>query len=176
MHGFPSQNQQNVKFMPEIVIFSWNLLIAQGPAKHVAIEFSIPQTQNMCHSSNFNAFFPVKSNKMWNYLPETVIFQEPLYHRDLKSVVLNVALPQTLNTAPLKPFQCIFPCQNQQNVKFLSEIVIFFWNCLFHRLKTCGIGFGICQTLHMSYSSHFNAFFPVKINKMWNFLSEIVIF
>ena len=27
--------------------------------------------------------------------------------------------------APLKPFQCIVPSQNQQNVKFLSEIVIF---------------------------------------------------
>ena len=52
----------------------------------------------------------------------------------------------------------------------------FFWNCYLHRLKTCSIGFGICQTLHMCYSSHFNAFVPVKINKMWNFLSEIVIF
>ena len=26
---------------------------------------------------------------------------------------------------PFKPFQCIFPSQNQQNVKFLPEILIF---------------------------------------------------
>ena len=26
---------------------------------------------------------------------------------------------------PLKPFQCIFPSQNQQNVKFLPESMIF---------------------------------------------------
>ena len=30
-----------------------------------------------------------------------------------------------LTYAPLKPFQCIVPSQNQQNVKFLPEIVIF---------------------------------------------------
>ena len=97
--------------------FFLELLIARD-LQNMCIEFSTPQTQHMCHSSHFNAFFPVKINKMWNYLSETVIFQEPLYHRDLKSVVLNLALPQTLNTAPLKQFQCIVPSQNEQNVKF----------------------------------------------------------
>ena len=74
-----------------------------------------------------------------------------------------------LTYAPLKPFQCICPSQNQQNVKF------FVWNCnilgtTYHRdMKTCGIGFGMPQTLNTHHSSNFNALFPVKINKMWNF-------
>ena len=43
----------------------------------------------------------------------------------------------TLNPkyVPLKPFWCIFPSQNQQNVKFLPEIVIFH-EPLIKRLKT----------------------------------------
>ena len=65
MH-FPSQNQQNVKFLPEILIFQEPLII---------------ETWNLCHW-------------IWHAL-------NPKY-------------------APLKPFQCIFPSQNQQNVKFLA--------------------------------------------------------
>ena len=34
--------------------------------KTCAIGFGMPQTLNMHHSSNFNALFPVKINKMWN--------------------------------------------------------------------------------------------------------------
>ena len=65
MH-FPSQNQQNVKFLPEILIFQEPLII---------------ETWNLCHW-------------IWHA-------SNPKY-------------------APLKPFQCIFPSQNQQNVKFLA--------------------------------------------------------
>ena len=36
-------------------------------------------------------------------------------------------------------------------------------------LETNVIGFGMPQTLNMCDSSHFDTFFPVKINKMWNF-------
>ena len=69
---------------------------------------------------------------------------------------------------PLKQFWCIFPSQNQQNVKFLLEIVIF-QEPLIAEILTCGIGFGMPWTLNVHHSSHFNACFPVKINKMWNF-------
>ena len=45
----------------------------------------------------------------------------------------------------------------------------FFRNCLSQRLKTCGIGFSMPQTLNKCHWSHFNALIPIKINKMWNF-------
>ena len=46
----------------------------------------------------------------------------------------------------------------------------FFRNCLSCRdRKTCSIGFGMPPTLNMHHSSNFDAFFPVKINKMWKF-------
>ena len=78
----------------------------------------MPWTLNMCHSSNFNAFFTVKINKMWNFC--------------------------------LKLW--------------------FFRNGLSQRLETCSIGFGMPQTLNKcTTKSHFDAFCPVKINKMWNF-------
>ena len=67
--------------------------------------------------------------------------------------------------APFKNFQCIFPHQNQQNVKFCLKL--WFSGTTYCRdLKTCGIGFCMIGTLSMCHSSHFNAFFPVKINKM----------
>ena len=34
-------------------------------------------------------------------------------------------MPQTLDMHPFKQFKSIFPSQNQQNVKFLPEILIF---------------------------------------------------
>ena len=38
----------------------------------------MPQTLNTHHSSHFNAFFPVKINKMWNFCLKFLIFQDPL--------------------------------------------------------------------------------------------------
>ena len=70
--------------------------------------------------------------------------------------------------ATLKPFWWIFPSQNQQNVKFLPEIVIFQEPLIVETQNLHAIGFGMPQTLNMCHSSHFNAFFPVKINKMMN--------
>ena len=61
---FPSQNQQNVKFLPEIVIFQ---------------ELLIAETQNLWHwiwhalnpkympFKPFGCIFPVKINKKWNF-------------------------------------------------------------------------------------------------------------
>ena len=96
------------------------------------------------------------------------------YHRDSKPAVLDLALLK-LKYSPLKQFHCIFPSQNQQNVKFFVWNVIF-RNHLSQRLNTYGIGFGIPQTLNMHHSSHFNVVFPVKINKMWNFCLKLWFF
>ena len=132
----------------------------------------MPQTLNTHHSSNFNALFPVKINKMWNFCLILWFFEEPLI-TETQNLWHWIWHTSNLKYAPFKPFQCVFPSQNQQNVKFFVWNCDFFWNCYLHRLKTCSIGFGICQTLHMCYSSHFNAFVPVKIKQnvkffVWN--------
>ena len=45
-----------------------------------------------------------------------------------------------------------------------------FMNHILQRLcKTCSIGFDMPWTLNMYHSSHFDAFFPVNINKIWHF-------
>ena len=41
----------------------------------------------------------------------------------------------------------------------------FFRNCLLQRLETCSIGISMPWSLNTCHSSHFNAFFPVKITK-----------
>ena len=112
---FPSQNQQNVKFLPEILIF-WELLIVETWNKcHWIWHTSNPK---YIHSSHYDAFSQSKSTKCeifgWNF-----DFLGIAYCRDLKPVPLDLA--------HLKP------------------------------------------SLNMCHSSHFDAFFPVKINKMWNF-------
>ena len=51
------------------------------------------------------------------------------------------------------------------------NIYLKFWflrNCLLQRFEICAIGFGMPQTLNVHHSSHFDAFFQSKINKMWN--------
>ena len=65
----------------------------------------------------------------------------------------------------LKPFQCIFPSQNQQNVKFLPEILIFqkllitetqnLWHWTWHALNPNYVPL-----------KPFQCILPVKINKM----------
>ena len=88
---------------------------------------------------------------------------------------IGFSIPQTQKYVPLKAFQCIFPGQNQQNVKYLPETVIFqepleaetwnLWYWMWH-----------ASNLNMHHSSHFNALFPVKINKMWNFCLKLWFF
>ena len=56
--------------------------------------------------------------------PKIVIFHEPLIVGTCNKCHW-IWHASNLKYAPLKQFQCIFPSQNQQNVKFLSEIVIF---------------------------------------------------
>ena len=100
--------------------------------------------------------------------PKIVIFQELLIieTRNKCHWIWHDLNPKY---APVKQFWCIFPSQNQQNVKFLPEIVIFQELLIAETLKTCGIGFGMPWNLNTCHSSHLDAFFPVKINKKWNF-------
>ena len=56
--------------------------------------------------------------------PKIVIFHEPLIieTRNKCHLIRHALNPKYV---PLKQFQCIFPSQNQQNVKFLPEIATF---------------------------------------------------
>ena len=114
----------------------------------------MPHTLNMCHSSHFNAFFPSQNQQNVKFLPEILIFQEPLIieTQNLHHWIWHTSNPKYM---PLKPFQCIFPSQNQQNVKFLAvcwtlpdkkwkkfeqgKIVQKAW-------KSAHIGFWVCQS------------------------------
>ena len=113
---FPSQNQKNVKFLPEILIFQEQLII---------------ETQNKCHwiwhVSNpkyallkpFRCIYHSQNQQNVKFLPEIFIFQELLIIEtwNLCHWIQHASNPRY---TPLKPFQCIFPSQNQQNVRFLA--------------------------------------------------------
>ena len=81
----------------------------------------MPQTLNMHHSSNFDAFFPVKINKMWNFCLKLWFFRNlelittQAETQNLWHCIWHASNPKY---TPLKQFRCIFPSQNQQNVKF----------------------------------------------------------
>ena len=96
---------------PKIVIF-------QEPLETNVIGYGMPQTLNMCNSSHFDTFFPVKINKMLNFCLK-LWFLGMAYYRDsyLWNWIWHALNP---SYAPLKPFWCIFPSQNQQNVNFLA--------------------------------------------------------
>ena len=139
----------------------------------------IVETRNKCHwiwhTSNpiwviqaiLMHFSQSKSTKCesfaWN-----CDFSGTAYHRDLKPTALDLAF--------LKPYICTTQAilmHFSQSKSTKCEISA--WNCDFSRiiyckrLETCGIRYDMPQTLYMHHSSHFDAFFPVKINKMWNF-------
>ena len=82
-----------------------------------AIGFGMPQTLNMHHSSNFDAFLPVKNPQNVKLLPEIVIFQELLIAEtwNLQHWNQHALNPKYM---PLKPFQCIFPSQNNKMWNF----------------------------------------------------------
>ena len=58
------------------------------------------------------------------WFPKIVIFEEPLII-DTRYNCHYFQHASNPKYAPLKPFQCIFPSQNEENVKFLPEICIF---------------------------------------------------
>ena len=70
------------------------------------------------------------------------------------------------------PFHGLEP----QNAAMCLLKLWFFMNQLSQGLATSAIGFGMPQTLNMHHSSNFNAFYPVKINKMWNFCLKLWFF
>ena len=77
----------------------------------------MPWTLNMHHSSNFDAFLPVKNPQNVKLLPEIVIFQELLIAEtwNLQHWNQHALNPKYM---PLKPFQCIFPSQNNKMWNF----------------------------------------------------------
>ena len=140
---FPSQNQQNVKFLPfwffrhcfcrdlrQVLKFLQN---QQNVKFHILIfqELLIIETWNKCHwiwhTSNpkyvplkpFWCIFPSQNQQNVKFLPEILIFRELLIVEtwNLCHWIWHTSNPKYM---PLKPFWCIFPSQNQQNVKFLA--------------------------------------------------------
>ena len=119
----------------------------------------------MHHSSHFDAFFPVKINKKWNFCLKFWFFSNCLSCRYLKPVPLD--LIHAMHFSQSKSTKC----------------EIFAWNfdfsgTTYHRyLNPVPLDLAhLKPSLNMCHSSHFDAFFPVKINKMWNFWPEILIF
>ena len=135
-----------------------------------------------CTQAHFNALFPVKINKMWNLCLKLWFFPEPLIKGTCNKCQRMFTKACQSCTCAFWVWHCnAFVAQNEQNVTF------FVWNCnsafvmgrsliietLKHavRVKWHDLKEDCCICHH----SHFQLF-PVKINKMWNFLPEIVIF
>ena len=78
----------------------------------------MPWTLKTCHSSHFDGFSQSKSTKC-EISPEILVFPEPVTVETQKYChwIWHASNPKY---APFKPFQCIFPTQNQQNGKFLA--------------------------------------------------------
>ena len=140
---FPSQNQQNVKFLAEILIFQELLIVETWNQCHWIWHISNPKYVPL---KPFWCIFPSQNQQNVKFLPEILIFQEPLIIDTWNKChwIWHTSNPKYV---PLKPFWCIFPSQNQQNVKFLSEILIF-QELLIIETWTCAIGFGTPQTLN----------------------------
>ena len=56
----------------------------------------MPWTLNIHHTSNYNAFFPVKINKIWNFCLKLWFFRNCLSQR-LKTYGIRFSMPQTLH-------------------------------------------------------------------------------
>ena len=78
----------------------------------------MPWTLNM-HATQaiLMHFSQSKSTKCEIFAWNCRFFRNHLSQR-LETCSIGFGMPQTLNTVPLKPFWCILPSQNQQNVKF----------------------------------------------------------
>ena len=132
--------------------------------KTYSIGFGMPRTINTHHSSHFMCIFPSQNQQNVKFMPEIVIFHEPLivgtcnkchwiWHTSNHKYCTTQAI--SMHFSQSKSTKC----------EIFAWYCDFLRNHLSQRHETCGIGFGIPQTLHMCYSSHFNPFFPVKINK-----------
>ena len=99
---------------PKIVIFHELLIVGLTTS---AIGFGMPQTLNICHSSNFNAFFPVKINKMWIFCLKLWFFRNHLLQR-LETCSIQFSMPWTLNMCHSSYFDAFFPVKIDK-----------MWNC-----------------------------------------------
>ena len=79
--------------------------------------FSMPWTLNMHHSSHFDVF-PSQNQQNVKFLPQILIFQELFIDQRLETCTKRNQHTLNLNIyrQPLKPFQWLFPSQNQQNM------------------------------------------------------------
>ena len=68
----------------------------------------MPQTLNIHHSSNFDAFFPVKINKMCNFCLNLWFFRNCLSQR-LETCGIGFSMPWTLNIHHSSHFDAFFP-------------------------------------------------------------------
>ena len=103
--------------------------------------------------------------------PKIVIFHEPFIIETHNKChwIWHALNPKY---TPLKAISISFiPIKINKMWNFCLKLW-FFRNCLLQRLETCGIGFGMPQTLNTHHSSHFDAFFPSQNQqnvKFWLF-------
>ena len=140
-------------------LLSWRLATS-------ATVFGMPWNLNMHHSSNFDTFFPVKINQMWNFA-WNCDFSGTAYRRDSKPVYIAFGMPQTLNIHHSSNFWYIFPCQSQPNVKFCLKLWFFrnliaetqnLWHCIWH-----------ASNPKYTPLKQFRCIFPSQNQQMWNF-------
>ena len=113
----------------------------------------MPWTLNMCHSSNFDAFFPVKINKMWNFCLKLWFFRNHLSQR-LKTCGIGFSMPQTLNKCHWSHFNALIPVKINKMWNFdcfLNSPNQTLKNVNLHRekvfakaCKSAHIGFWVC--------------------------------
>ena len=112
-------------------------------------------TLNIPQSSNFDAFFPVKINKMWNFCLKLWFFRNCLLQR-LKTCGIGFGMPWTLDTCHSSHLDAFFqvkinkkwnfgcflnsPWQKMKNKFNLNREKVFQKAC-----KSAHVGFWVCQ-------------------------------
>ena len=147
---FPSRNQQNVKFLPELWFNSpwqnnWtnvNLHREKAFAKAVALGFGYAWDKYFLSDYGFLHFWWEGQDIGFN-----------AFYRGTMGP--KVELLHTSHPMFMVKFSSMCP-----------EIVIFHEPLIVEIHNKCSIGFGMPWTLNMHHSSHFDACFPVEINSM----------
>ena len=127
---------------PKIVIF-YEPLIIETPNK--CHWFSMPWTLNMHHSSNFDAFFPVKINKMWNFCLKLWFFRNCLSQR-LETCGIGFGMLWTLNMQHSSHFDAF---SHSKSIK--CEILAVSLTPPWKKLKNCQFAQGksVCKGLQI---------------------------
>ena len=101
-HGF---EPYFLLYVSENCDFSWTTY--HRDSQQVPLDLACLEPLNMHHSSNFNAFFPVKSNKMWNFCLKLWFFRNHLSQRiDICSI--RFSMPWTQNMWHSSNFDAFF--------------------------------------------------------------------